>query len=48
MLPFSKLNNFVFGYFDPDFFFKIMKIIDFWGDLTDNSAKKEALALMAN
>ena len=44
MLPFSKLNKMIFGYFDPaNVFFKIIKIINFRGDLTDNSAKKEAL-----
>ena len=43
MLPFSKLNKMFFGYFDPDFFLKIMKINNFRGELTDSSAKKEAL-----
>ena len=43
VLPFSKLNNFIFGYFDPENVFLIMKINNFRGDPTDNSAKKEAL-----
>ena len=43
MLPFSKLNKIFFGYFDPDFFFEIIKINNFRGELTDNSAKNEAL-----
>ena len=41
---FSKLNKTFVGYFDPENkFFWIMKITDFWGDLTDASAKKERL-----
>ena len=47
VLLFSKLNKIFFGYFHPDFFFKIMKINNFQGDLTDISAKNEALALGA-
>ena len=35
--------DFFFGYFDPEFFLKIMEINHFRGDLTDISAKKEAL-----
>ena len=38
-----KLNVF-FGYIDPEIIFLMMKISIFWGDLTDISAKKEALA----
>ena len=36
--PFSKLNEIFFGYFDPDFFLKIIKINNFRVELTDNSA----------
>ena len=43
VLPFSKLNKTFFGYFDPENIFQIIKINIFWGELTDNSAKKEAL-----
>ena len=43
MLPFSKLNKIIFGYFDPENIFIDNKIINFRGDLTDSSAKKEAL-----
>ena len=42
MLLFSNFNQMFFGYFDPDFFY-IIKIIIFRGELTDISAKKEAL-----
>ena len=45
VLLFSKLNKIFFGYLHPEFFFKIMKINNFQGDLTDISAKKEALVL---
>ena len=38
VLPFSKLIKKFSGYFDPDFFFKIMKIDNFRGELTDTSA----------
>ena len=45
MLLFSKLNNFFFGYFDPDkFFFQIIKTNNIRGDLTDISAKKALVA----
>ena len=40
VLLFSKLNKICFGYFEPDFFFQIMRINDSWGELTDSSAKK--------
>ena len=41
---FSKLNKFIYGYFDlGKNFFKMMKINNFRGDPTDISAKKEAL-----
>ena len=43
MLPFSKLNKMFFGYFDPENIFLVNEKINFRGDLTDNSAKKEAL-----
>ena len=43
VLPFSKLHKMVFGYFDPENIFLDMKIINFWGELTNSSAKKEAL-----
>ena len=43
VLLLSKLNKIYFGYFDPEFFFLIIKIIIFRGELTDISAKKEAL-----
>ena len=45
VLLFSKLNKLFFGYFDPDFFYNIVKINDFRGELDDISAKKEALAI---
>ena len=45
MLPFSKLNKILFGYFDPEKIFLDNKINNFRGELTDISAKKEALAL---
>ena len=37
----------LFGYFDPDFFWGIIKIGNFPGELADVSAKKEALAMTA-
>ena len=43
MLPFSKVNNFIFGYFDPENIFLDNENNNFRGDLTDNSAKKEAM-----
>ena len=49
VLPFSKSNNFFGGFFDPEcFFFYIMKINIFRGELTDISAKKEALVRLCN
>ena len=39
VLPFSKLNNVIFGYFDPENIF----LDNENKQLTDNSAKKEAL-----
>ena len=38
MLPCSKLNKTFLGYFDPE-----NTSFDFRGELTDNSARKEAL-----
>ena len=43
VLLFSKLNKMFFGYFDPETIFKIIKLNNFRGDLTDISTKKEAL-----
>ena len=43
MLLFSKLNKISFGYFDPENIILDNKINNFRGDLTDISAKKEAL-----
>ena len=44
VLLFSELNKRIFGYFDPEnIILQIIKINNFRGDLTDNSAKKEAL-----
>ena len=43
VLPFLKLNKIFVGYFDPENIFLNNKKINFGGDLTDNSAKKEAL-----
>ena len=43
VLPFSKLNKMFFGYFDPENIFLDNKNKFFRGELTDNSAKKEAL-----
>ena len=43
MLSFAKLNNFIFGYFDPENIFIDSEINIFRGDLSDISAKKEAL-----
>ena len=40
MLLFSNLNEMLFGYFDPEKIPLIIKINDFWGALTDVSAKK--------
>ena len=38
MKIFSKLNYFIFGYFDPtNVFFFIIKINNFWGDLIGNT-----------
>ena len=45
MLLLSKLNTILFGFFDPELFCKMMKINIFWADLSDVSAKKEALRL---
>ena len=45
MLPFSKLNKLFFGYFDPENIFIDNENNFFRGELTDNSAKKEALAM---
>ena len=42
VLLFSKLRNNVLGYFDPKQYFLIIKIDDFRGDLSGNSAEKEA------
>ena len=40
----SKLNKIFFGYSDPqNMFFLDNKMDIFWGDLTDISARKEAL-----
>ena len=43
MLPFTKVDKMFFGYFDLDCFLGTMKINNFRGELTDISAKKEAL-----
>ena len=43
MLLFSNLNKIVFGYFDPEFVYTMMKIINFQGDLTESLAKMEPL-----
>ena len=40
---FSKLNYFIFGYFDPNFFFWIIQINIFWGDVSGISAKTATL-----
>ena len=48
VLPFSKLNYKFFGYFDPEFFFSIVKISNFRGEQTDISAKKDALKQILN
>ena len=45
MLLFSKSNKTVFVYFDPDFFFEIMKITNFRGDLDGMWVKKEPLSV---
>ena len=42
---FSKLNKLFFGCFDPENIFWIMKMDNFQGELTDISAKKEAMLL---
>ena len=43
VLPFSKQIKIFFGYFDPENIFIDSEHIFSWGELTDNSAKKEAL-----
>ena len=43
VLPFSKLNKMFIGYFDPENMFLDNENKYFWGELTDNSAKKAAL-----
>ena len=43
MLLFSKSSTVCFGYFDPEYFFCITKIIKNRGELTDISAAKESL-----
>ena len=48
VLPISKLNKHFFGYFDPENIFLDNKNKYFWGELTDNSAKKEALTVVLN
>ena len=48
MLLFSKLNKIFLGYFDPEKIFQIIEINNFQGDLTDISAKKEALELSSS
>ena len=40
---FSKLNYFIFGFFDPTNNFLIIKINNFWGDLSGISAKTASL-----
>ena len=46
MLLFSKSNKMFVGYCDPEkYIFSIMKINNYQGDLTDISAKKEALSV---
>ena len=40
---FQNINKLFVGYFDPDFFLDIIRILDFRGDLTDNSVEQEAL-----
>ena len=45
MLLFSNLNKIFFGYFDPDFFNKIIQIHIFRDELSDISARKEALEM---
>ena len=47
VLPFSKLNKMCFGYFDPENIFLDNENNKFRGDLTGNSAKKEALVHVA-
>ena len=43
---FSKLNKFIFGYFDPkNIFFSIIKINNFWGDFSDISAETATLMM---
>ena len=47
VLLFSKLNKVFFGYFDPENdFFQMIQINNCRGDLTDVSAKKEALSMI--
>ena len=48
MLLFSNSNKYFIGYFDPFLFFFIIKLINFRGDLTDISAKKETLIQSAS
>ena len=45
VLPFSKLKRIFFGYFDPENNFLDNENKFFWGEITDNSANKEALAV---
>ena len=40
-----KIKELFFGILWTRFVFKIMKIINFWGDLPNISVKKEALAV---
>ena len=44
---FSKSNKLFFGYFDPENTLSDNENKYFWGDLTDISAKKEALSIMS-
>ena len=39
----SKSNLFIFGYFDPIIIFLIIKMNNFWGDLSDISARTATL-----
>ena len=48
VLLFSNSNKYFIGYFDPFLFFFIIKLINFRGDLTDISAKKETLIQSAS
>ena len=47
VLTCTNLNELLFGCFYPEFFFKIMKVINFRGDLTDNSATNVPLVLLS-